>query len=938
VGASGDWSQHSAAPSLSGDFSLSNFPKYEYVWSGAMKHVKSLQLSVCESFAAILYLALVATASAQNTTGSELKGFVDLHTHPLSNLGFGGKLIYGGVDVGSLLPADPGCHKDVRAGSLEQALGNDNSTHGGYDLFHNQCGDDIRKVVIHQVQEANGANDPSDGSTGASDFGSWPKWNDITHQRMWVDWIRRAYDGGLRVMVALAVNNKTLGDATAGPGDFPTDDKWSADKQIGETKDFIGRHSDFMEAAYSSADVARIVGANKLAKEGVRYIFPVHVIDNPFGGTAAYEDLFNYSNYREAGHWWNLVCATPQDDITYYFQTPGNLGQSLAMFVKLGNIITAFRNPPTYPNCGKGIGQKNNAPLTAQGEFALTEMMRHGMLIDLDHMSELTINMALDVAEKEGYPVNSGHSSVRINGGSERNLTAQQYARIAKLHGMAGVASSSTDACNWIVMAWRVVQAMGNSVGIGFGTDTDGMAMGMPTSTSIDTPAAGNPALMMDSHQQHLFYRDTQNSIVHVIWDSSGLRAEKWAGPGSPHNAPAATGDPAVMMGNNQQHLFYRDAQGNIEHVVWDSGSNQLRAPEKWGEQAVGNPAVMMGNNQQHLFYRNPQGDIMHVVWDGGSNKLRSPEKWAGSGSPHNAPAAAGDPVVMMGNNQQHLFYRDAQGNIEHVVWDSGSNQLRAPEKWGAQAVGNPAVMMGNNQQHLFYRDKQGDIMHVVWDGGSDKLRSPEKWAGAGSPHNAPAAGGDPAVMMGNNQQHLFYRDIKYNIVHVLWDAGSNQLRSSEIWAGAGSPSNAPVAAGEAEVMMGNNQQHLFYLSPSGAIWHVLWDGGSRAERSESWAPARDVASAVLDGAGRVCSEYHPAIEYSASFKQSSLGTHTWNYNTDGVAHYGMIPDFLHAVRNMPPHGEIPAGAGLIDDHLMNGAEYLFQSWKLAEQQSAKVK
>jgi hypothetical protein len=36
-----------------------------------------------------------------------LLGIVDLHTYSLANLGFGGNLVYGGVDVGSILPADP---------------------------------------------------------------------------------------------------------------------------------------------------------------------------------------------------------------------------------------------------------------------------------------------------------------------------------------------------------------------------------------------------------------------------------------------------------------------------------------------------------------------------------------------------------------------------------------------------------------------------------------------------------------------------------------------------------------------------------------------------------------------------------------------------------------------------------------------------------------
>jgi hypothetical protein len=169
-------------------------------------------------------------------TGAKLRGFVDLHTHPLSNLGFGGKLLYGGNDVGSLLPADPDCNHNVRAGSMQQALGHDNSTHGGPDLFHNQCGDEIRKQVIHALQTANHAADEPDDASGAPSFPNWPVWNDITHQKMYVDWLRRAYDGGLRVMVALAVNNKTMGDATAGPGDYPTDDKTSVDLQIRETR------------------------------------------------------------------------------------------------------------------------------------------------------------------------------------------------------------------------------------------------------------------------------------------------------------------------------------------------------------------------------------------------------------------------------------------------------------------------------------------------------------------------------------------------------------------------------------------------------------------------------------------------------------------------------------------------------------------------------
>jgi hypothetical protein len=60
-------------------------------------------------FAAIMIGGSLGTDHGAAPT--RLRGFVDLHTHPLSNLAFGGKLIYGGVDVGSLLPSDPDCNQ-----------------------------------------------------------------------------------------------------------------------------------------------------------------------------------------------------------------------------------------------------------------------------------------------------------------------------------------------------------------------------------------------------------------------------------------------------------------------------------------------------------------------------------------------------------------------------------------------------------------------------------------------------------------------------------------------------------------------------------------------------------------------------------------------------------------------------------------------------------
>jgi hypothetical protein len=59
------------------------------------------------------------------------------------------------------------------------------------------------------------------------------------------------------------------------------------------------------------------------------------------------------------------------------------------------------------------FGQRNMQALglTPQGIFAIKEMMRHRMLIDIDHMSDPSKAAAIAIAQKvgDGYPVNSGH-------------------------------------------------------------------------------------------------------------------------------------------------------------------------------------------------------------------------------------------------------------------------------------------------------------------------------------------------------------------------------------------------------------------------------------------------------------------------------------------------------------------------------------------------
>src|SRR5262249_49557873 len=74
--------------------------------------------------------------------------------------------------------------------------------------------------------------------------------------------------------------------------------------------------------------------------------------------------------------------------------------------------------------------------------------------------------------------------------------------------------------------------------------------------------------------QQHIFYRDTDGAINHIVWDgpSQSFHFDQWTVAAG---APPAAGDPATMVTPNQQHVFYRGADGGINHIVWDGPPNR---------------------------------------------------------------------------------------------------------------------------------------------------------------------------------------------------------------------------------------------------------------------------------------------------------------------------------------------------------------------------
>jgi microsomal dipeptidase-like Zn-dependent dipeptidase len=467
---------------------------------------------------------------SKSPTGPVLYGFADMHTHPVSQLGFGEQLFYGNND-----------------GDPNTALGSCNCVHNFEADPFVYCGlmNVYRNQMVTSIDEKNLINPPHLKVAAFPNFSQWPKYNSILHQQMWIDWIKRAKEGGLRVMVALAVNSHTIADAAETGG--VNDDLASMNKQLDSMKVLFGRHSEFLEIAYTSADLRRIVTAGNLAvilgiemdnignfynaadkkfatytpnptdvdikyeidrlfTLGVRYIFPIHITNNIFGGTALYSSEFSIANKYNTGISFTPEIIDTLGGIKFHLQHPYTpLRQSIAgnMFMFVTGPVLPPQIMPDFVNNypiiqfpGDNKGHRNVLGLTSKGEMAIKYMMKKGMIIDIDHMSEKSATSVLNMATLYNYPVNSGHNGFRkIPGDSkvanENGRTDLQVQQIYSLGGMMGIGHGS-NATNF-VNNYRYGLALSGNLPLAIGTDVNGFFAlpGLPKSGETITYGAG---------------------------------------------------------------------------------------------------------------------------------------------------------------------------------------------------------------------------------------------------------------------------------------------------------------------------------------------------------------------------------------------------------------------------------------------------------------
>src|SRR5712691_762526 len=268
---------------------------------------------------------------------------------------------------------------------------------------------------------------------GYPQYDGWPRYDSYTHQQMYIDWLERAFKGGLKLLVVHAVNNEVL--CGIANHVLSCNDMEAVDRQIGaawELQKLIdnrygGPGRGWYHIVRSGREARETINRGQLAVVlgievdnlfncrasggcteksvavqlqryydfGVRHLFPIHLANNGFGGAAIYNDAFNFNNLSLTGSFFTVWDCSSQG--MQYHQAP--------KLDALALILSGGRAPPAYA----AAAQCNELGLTPLGEFLIREMIRLGMIIDVDHMSLRAADRALAIAESLSYPVVAGH-------------------------------------------------------------------------------------------------------------------------------------------------------------------------------------------------------------------------------------------------------------------------------------------------------------------------------------------------------------------------------------------------------------------------------------------------------------------------------------------------------------------------------------------------
>ena len=464
-------------------------------------------------FIALISFLLTVAQQAATAQTTPVWGFADLHTHPASHLAFGADQ----NGSNGIFWGKPGL--ELSSSSSDSAIAGDlpacePDTHTSFTLDPVQH--ETHRKIIGYIDQPTGY---IHGSNGYPTFSSWPHAASTDHQQMHITAIRRAYDGGLRLMIAAAADNQLLSDLwhigfNALGNSIPVPDSSfdfnSAVRQLTFIQSLVAANSSWMQIVTTSAEARQAIQDNKLAvilslemdslssdqilnlvnNFSVRHVIPIHLANNSFGGPAVYDDLWNGNTHFLNGSFYDVKS---DQCLSFRLGEPQALVQGPIGAIELGNNSETAAAAAKYAPVTTG---HENIAVLNENEFQ--KLMHAGLLLDIAHMGKLTAAGALTLATRFQYPLMDSHTSLRNDGDgscanglppendppvTERALPFSQVQTIQSLGGVIGLGTSGIfgnevypDAVEKWLKDYQVALKLMGGKGVALGTDMNGLS------------------------------------------------------------------------------------------------------------------------------------------------------------------------------------------------------------------------------------------------------------------------------------------------------------------------------------------------------------------------------------------------------------------------------------------------------------------------------
>jgi hypothetical protein len=451
-------------------------------------------------------------------------GFVETHAHLFTNLAFGGGGIFHGAPFHPL-----GVEHALSDCSLYHGEDGRKDFFGFFDSGITNVDNLIQIILAGELTEKQ---HDTEGYPDFLSWPDAPR--SAMHQMQYYKWIERAYKTGLRLMVQHATTQETICQLVVGLGFQPLrhdcSDMVAVDRIIEDTY-ALERYIDALSGGpgkgwfrivfspdqarqeIKAGNLAVVLGieasdlfdcflvpfgdfskcteADVVAKldeyfdRGVRVLFPVHKFDNGFSAGDGHRSISELGNFVHTGHYASFTLC-PDELLTF----PGGFDNGGLNFANLNRPREVYDSPPAFDLSDYAadpittllpyIDLFGGGPLEGEycqshgltdlGEFLMLEMMKRGMVIEVDHFPRRSYQRAYEMLEENDYPAVGSHG--RDNNGRLFQLGGVSKTNFGRCRSQ-DMPATMDDGFQARIQLMRELDAF---PAVGFGFDLNGLA------------------------------------------------------------------------------------------------------------------------------------------------------------------------------------------------------------------------------------------------------------------------------------------------------------------------------------------------------------------------------------------------------------------------------------------------------------------------------